>query len=283
MTQRKYYSARTRKHGEVLSFDTLKDLFFSVFVDFDARGYFDEYFGKDCVDWKDGRGGGKIENAENYILRKLRKKNIWPVPDHYKEYSEEDLFDMIEFLFDHVSLPLEEGATYHGWNECGYHYTNFDTVAGQREFAKEINEFLPEYKEGYRLDITGEIFSDQESERSLKPLLSAKMTAYDPENVEDRIQQAVSRFKRYNSSLEDRRDAVRTLADCLEFIRPKLKEVLDNKDDADLFTIANNFGIRHHNKSQKINYDQKIWLSWMFYFYLATLHATLRLLEKQKK
>lgn len=51
----------------------------------------------------------------------------------------------------------------------------------------------------------------------------------------------------------------------------------------DLFNIANNFGIRHYNKEQKTNYDQNIWLSWMFHFYLATLHASLRLIEKNNK
>jgi hypothetical protein len=62
----------------------------------------------------------------------------------------------------------------------------------------------------------------------------------------------------------------------LEYLRPKVKEFLTRSDEADLFTIANNFGVRHHNDTQKTGYDAALWLSWMFYFYLATIHVLLR-------
>ena len=59
-----------------------------------------------------------------------------------------------------------------------------------------------------------------------------------------------------------------------------MKAVLTAKDEADLFQLANNFGIRHHNADQKTLYDPAIWCSWMFYYYLATIHASVRLLAK---
>jgi hypothetical protein len=62
------------------------------------------------------------------------------------------------------------------------------------------------------------------------------------------------------------------LADVLESLRPKIKTALSSKDESDLFNIANNFEIRHKNSRQQSEYDP-IWLSWMFYFYLATIHA----------
>lgn len=78
----------------------------------------------------------------------------------------------------------------------------------------------------------------------------------------------------------DRRDAVRDLADVLESLRSEAKTVLTKRDEADLFNLANNFGIRHFNAQQKMEYDQDIWLSWMFYYYLATIHAVTRLIER---
>ena len=57
--------------------------------------------------------------------------------------------------------------------------------------------------------------------------------------------------------------------------------MLNNKDEKALFNIANNFGIRHHNDKQQTNYDPAIWLSWMFYFYLSTIHAVVRMIEKE--
>ena len=68
----------------------------------------------------------------------------------------------------------------------------------------------------------------------------------------------------------------------LEYLRPQVKSVLTSKDESDLFNIANNFGIRHHNEAQRTDYDAGIWFSWMFYYYLATIHAVLRLLQRKR-
>jgi hypothetical protein len=69
---------------------------------------------------------------------------------------------------------------------------------------------------------------------------------------------------------------VRDLADVLEYLRPKVKALLTSADEKDIFNIANNFGIRHHNDQQKTGYEASLWLSWMFYFYLSTIHVLLR-------
>jgi hypothetical protein len=62
----------------------------------------------------------------------------------------------------------------------------------------------------------------------------------------------------------------------------ELKKALNKKDESDLFNIANNFAIRHHNPEQKSNYDEKIWYSWMFHFYLASYHAVIRIINRDK-
>ena len=58
---------------------------------------------------------------------------------------------------------------------------------------------------------------------------------------------------------------------------------MDKKDEDAIFTIANKFHIRHSNPEQMKEYDKDIWYSWMFYFYLSTIHTLLRLIERQKK
>lgn len=276
--QRKYFSLRTGKQSSSIAFDSLRKLILSIYEDFTSKGYFDEYFGDNCVDagYVPGKAG---ENLRNYALRKLRK-DIWPLDSyHIEKYSEEDLFDIIEFLFDHISKPTEEGANFHSYgNE--WHYTLFDQLAGQKEFIDEVNQFLNDYSTGYELSDKGEILSL--GDPHLQQLLDAQLPVYNPENVEMKMILASEKFRKYGSSLTDREEAVRILADCLEFIRPEIERNISSKDEGDLFNIANNFGIRHHNSKQKTNYDKNIWLSWMFYFYLATLHACLRIIKKQK-
>jgi len=86
-----------------------------------------------------------------------------------------------------------------------------------------------------------------------------------------------------HSTEAERKECIRELADVFEWLKKTkgLGGVLDGKDDSALFEIANTFAIRHHNPKQKGNYDAAIWYSWMFHFYLATYHASVRLLVKK--
>jgi hypothetical protein len=110
-------------------------------------------------------------------------------------------------------------------------------------------------------------------------LLTERIPHIDEENVQGRIDAAIQKFRRRNGSLDDKRDAVKALADVLEFLREDVKKVITNKDENDLFNIANNFGIRHHNDQQKTDYEKAIWYDWMFYHYLATTQAILKRLK----
>jgi hypothetical protein len=279
MRKKPYYSLRTGKnpHAQHYDLSMLRLLFIDLFNSFDSRGYFQESFGYDCVDA--GYIPGKLgDDIGAYVRRKLRKINLWPISSKYEQYSEDDVFDVVEFLYDHVSKPL--GGSYHSWNDCGWHYDTFDSVAGRREFLPEVNELLRDYRGGYELSEEGEIL--ELAEQGFDSLLQAKVPTHDPSNIEDRVKSAILKFRRTRSSADDRRDAIRDLADVLEFVRPKLKGVLTSEDENDLFNIANNFGILHHSGKQKTDYDKPIWYSWMFYYYLTTIHAALRLIEKSE-
>lgn len=277
MGKREYYSTRTGKNpvGKTLDLMMLKRLFLTVHEDFERRGYFQETFGYHCVDDGDVPGAAGPD-VEAYVLRNCRKSNLWPVDARCDEYTEDDLFDIMEFLYDHTSKP--KGGRYHDYGDCGWHFDKFEKSEGQDEFRAEVNELLCDYDRGYELSANGEIL--ELAEPGMEALLEAKLPQHDPTNVEGRVEKAVTKFRRYRSSVDERREAVRELAEVLEYLRPKLKKVISNKDESDLFNIANNFAIRHHNQTQKREYDQSIWLSWMFYFNLAFIHASVRLIQK---
>jgi hypothetical protein len=277
-----YYSVRTGKNPLAKRFDlpALRDLFKTFFTHFEDEGYFQEALGFYCIDT--GFTPGYLGNdLDGTILLHLRKRDLTPIRDKIDYYAEDDFFDVIEFLFDHCSKPINR--RYHGtrFNDCGWHCEAFDRKQGQQEFRQQINMVLTHYDSGYELSAEGEILSL--ADKGLDGLFQASVPLIDPDNITARVDAACTKFRRYRSSDIERCDAIRELASVLEYLRPHIKSVLASKDESDLFNLANNFGIRHHNLAQKTDYDKPIWYSWMFYYYLATIHAVTRLIERNRK
>lgn len=273
---RRYFSARTAANAEAgrLDLETINSLFYHAFDHFRSSGYFAEAFGQSCTD---GNIDGAIgPNVEAYVTSTVMKSGLWPINSRLHNYSEADLFDLIEFLFDHVSKPQQKD--FHDWNDCGYHYSDFSSALGQEEYRDRLNPLLERYGPGYVLDAHGELM--EVSPEGLGHLLSAQLPTADAP-VSEKVKSAVARFRRYGSSITERHQAVRDLAEVLEWLRPQIKTALLKKDEQELFQLANNFGIRHFRQDQKLEYDRAVWLSWMFYHYLATIHASEHLLKRQ--
>ncbi len=210
------------------------------------------------------------------ILLTVRKRELWPIADRAPNHSEDDLFDVMEFAFQHVSKPVD--GTHHSWNQCGMHWETFDREEGQKHYRTRLNEVLGHYEHRFELSSEGEVL--RRIDAGFERIFEADVPSED-RNVVSRIEAAASTHRRHRSTVEDRRQAVRDLADVLEYLRPQVKSLLTKKDEGDLFNIANNFGIRHHNDQQQTEYDATLWLSWMFYFYLATLHVVLRKIKHE--
>jgi hypothetical protein len=266
-----YYSQRigTNPNSKGLPLVDVVSLFVRVFSQLKQDGYFSEAFGFWCVDAD--YTPGKILDIELEILLTIRKKNLWPVDLKSSRYSEDDLFDIMEFLYQHVSKPID--GTMHSYGECGMHWETFNQADGRMEFRSQVNAVLNHYTNRFELSSSGEVLHKPEA--GFETMFDADIPTKDT-NVLSRIQSSVLRYRRHGSTIDDRRQAVRDLVDVLEYLRPQMQDLITSKDEKDLFNIANNFGIRHHNDKQKTNYDASIWLSWMFYFYLSTIHVCLR-------
>lgn len=273
----KYFSQRagTNPNANGLPLRDICGLFEKVFDQLRGDGFFDEALGSYCVDA--GDIPGKIRDIDLEILLAVRKKNLWPIANHHHLYSEDDLFDLIEFLYQHVSKPID--GTMHSYANCGMHWEVFSQEEGRKVFKDRINMLLQHYENHFELSEKGQIL--RKAEAGFEPIFNADVPSTDS-NVVGRINSAIIRFRRHGSNMDDRRQAVRDLVDVLEYLRPQVKELFTSKDEGDLFNIANNFGIRHLNEKQKTSYDANIWLSWMFYFYLSTIHVLLRKIGHQR-
>jgi hypothetical protein len=276
MIKRDYYSVRTGKKNpdQQVDFEVLKKIFLITYTKIRNEEYFIKYLGEDS---DLGYISGELGNVKDILYVNFRKENLYPVEECINEYSEEDFFDIVEFLHDHCS-KISHGYFYNADSNSHY-FREFDDLEGRKYFRKLLNPVFGKYKDGFEISENGEILMLVDN--GLSTLFEAEIPTSDEENIRNKMDAAILKFRRYKSTLEDRREAIRELADVLEFLRPTIKEHLKKKDENDIFNIANNFGIRHHNSEQQTDYDKEIWYSWIYYFYLATLHAVLRMTKNQ--
>lgn len=267
MGKRKFFSERQSGKERSYGLDELKKLFKYEVEELERLGYLDQYFGGESND-----GVGELGSDPSIrVYACLRKKGLWPLGDMSGYSSEGDVFDMIEYLFECVS-------------DWGYDFNGryYDKSSAQKYYLSNMNGILRGYEGGFELSESGDVMSLVPE--GLELLFDADINHPDKQNVEKRVCAAKLSFRMRDKevgSFQNRKNAVRELADVLEFLRVDAREVIKREDENDLFNIANNFGIRHHNAYQKTDYDEGVFLSWIFYYYLASIHACVHLLKRK--
>jgi hypothetical protein len=171
----RYYSQRTgtNPHADGLPLEHIKELFNGLYSTLEAEGYFDEAFGEYIPD-VGLAGGGAIADVAREILLKVHKKNLWPIWKEIEKYSEDDLCDMIEFLYQHVSIRQDDRT--------------YSKDGGQTRFLGEVNELLSHYNRysdpPLQLAANGEIV--ERAPTGFDQLLDAPVPSAD-DNVTKRI------------------------------------------------------------------------------------------------
>jgi hypothetical protein len=153
----------------------------------------------------------------------------------------------------------------------------FDQEGGQAIFRDAVNQALALADPPLELLPIGHVVELREEHRDLyvDPLPGGA-----EEEVAGPVEHAVALYLGRGASVEDRRAAVKQLADALEHLRPEVDEALLAKDERDLFRVANEFAIRHNRPDQKRYYDKPVWLDWMFHTYLATIRAVIQIRDR---
>ena len=270
---RRYYSSRT-KPGNL----TLEGLYWKL------QNLYLLFRDKDFFKGKTGITENDLPHGIKYKAAVALNFQPFPITQWSPEnITEDQIFDALEFLYDHVSAPgeLVSKTTDSGFNY--YDYDSYDEKVGQEEFRNNANAFLTDYKTGFELTKNGTVWA--RGTGGLQHILDAEIVPYGEKNVDSKVRNAIAKWRNRHLSLAEKKEAIRELADVFEWLTKtkNLGTVLDKKDESAIFDLANNFGIRHHDPKQKTNYDAAIWYSWIFHFYLATYHAVIRLLIKKEK
>lgn len=122
---------------------------------FIERDYFQQAFGKSCPDFDRPDFGLCRQPVDDYIFRRLQKRDLWPIWENRDNFKDRDVFRLTVLLHSLVSKPID--GWFHSFNGCGMHYETFDKEAGQREFEAEVNDIFRKYGPGYELTRRGEI------------------------------------------------------------------------------------------------------------------------------
>lgn len=278
---RDYYNRRVGEAGEPpkLTLGEMTAQLDAAYSWAEERGYLQKSFGYYCVDAHDVPGDhGSDLRPEFFMATGFRIEK--DVREFLERATEVSAFTFIEFVYDHVAKPDERSGHYHSFAGCGWHFdyrsTRFDVNAARSEWCDRINRFLRLYGDGYELSAAGEVV--RLAPQGFEDLVIGRAQPQAGDTNVAKLNHAIRIFRLARSTREERKVAVRTLADLLEFYRSQVKIHLLKQDEADLFNIANNYSIRHHKPGQKDDYDD-VWLTWMFYTYLSTVRLILDLVH----
>jgi hypothetical protein len=275
--RRPYWSERQgRRTYAAFSPAQARRAFAAVIAACAERDELQEAFGYYCVD--DGDVAGTMGSAvEERLLIVLGREHLWPVSQYADEWDDDTLFDMMEFVHDHVSTGDRDTGREHGFSDCGWHFVHFTPEPARTRYRHEVNEVLQRIEPGYEMTAGGEIVRAVPD--GVAPLLETAPRRLEP-NQKQHVEAAVTKYRARSSTPTDRRDAVRDLADVLEHLRAQVKATLSRQDEAMLFEMANKFWVRHNKPGEHRDYDHDAWWSWLFYVYLASIALVTHIEER---
>lgn len=274
--RRPYWRERKagQRHNVVLGKSAVVREFIALMGEIENAGYFEKRFGKDCVDDPYGDGPSQL------IERELGVDDLWPLPQQHL-VDDIDLFlDVVEMLHDVVARP--QTRSLHSYAGCGWHHGHFEIEPARIVYRWRVNKILHRSDLGLRLaeegNDAGRLVAVTDDART--ELVQTLVGRADGEPA-DQVRHAVELFRARGADRNQKRSAVAALALVLEERRHNvLADALARSDRGALFTIANEFHVRHQDAKQKRDYDD-FYLDWIFWVYLSTVELTNRVIDEQ--
>ncbi|MGM0835424.1 MAG: hypothetical protein ACQEV7_04660 [Bacillota bacterium] len=265
---RQYYSERNGlvKEKYRLSLSEMRYYFDKIYNEYEPLGCFHKL----------------SEEAEHdytlFSIERFNKVHVLPYNKVFK-YQEDDIFDLIELLYEYIDVPFRKmvfGAPLNN-DALKIDYKN--------DFRKKMNRVISKYDEGYYLTEEGEIRKGVTD--GLDILVNTEITIneniVDDANNSNEVEKAKALFLHHKSSETDRRNALLILGRVIEVNRKELKTEFMAKDESELFELLNRYNVRHSDLSQKKDYPTEIYFDWMFYNLLSAIDAFYKIKNVQKE
>jgi hypothetical protein len=256
--------------------EQLKRDFDRLITTLQADGYLEQAFPAVCVDDPNGVN----PDPDGLLADRLGIEGLWPLRPDMWDDDDDVFFDLIEVFHDLVARP--RFRRWHDWSQCGWHYREFNSALGRALYRWKVNALLAAGGLELRLADDGEDVgrlvrqvADGRSDLVTQALASTGSATV------DRVSHAISLFRRREADEHAKRSAVIALAGVLEERRGLIRSDIGKKDEGALFSIANEFAVRHQRRDQQGSYDP-MFLDWMFWWYLATVELTNRIIARQE-
>lgn len=283
---KRYYPARVNPQPETAPTPAVVRAAWATEVAQLARtGYLEDAFGSTCGDSRDNPD---VEGQRRLAELLAVDARLWPleswsddargvIPTRVEQWWPEELFfGVVEAVHDLVARPRRR--QWHAFCE-DWDYFDFARTPGQAVYRWRTNGVLARSEFDLRLADAGE-----------EAGLLVRVVRDDREQLVTRVtsieldrgtrEHAVALFRGRATGVPEKRSAILALLGLLEARRDLVKTELLSKDEGALFSVANQFALRHQRADQRADYDEA-YLDWLYWWYLATLDLTDRLLARQ--
>ena len=103
--------------------------------------------------------------------------------------AEDQLFDLIEYFYRHVSKGLDDEYAFHSYSDCGWHYHEFAAAPAQAHFRRRMNRTLVNYRGGFQINEGGQV--EHAADEGLDQLIDAAVPTKDPD-IAKRVSGAIA-------------------------------------------------------------------------------------------
>lgn len=212
-----YWSARRGATPPVLPLPETAERFVNLVAKLnDRQGLWTEAFGVDCPDGHGDPVEPPRHQLEDLLGRELSEGMGWPFGCRAaRSWARDDLFDLMEVLYDLASWPGTWGL--HDYGGCIGHPGDFSPACGRALYLHEVTKLLARSDLGVRLAEAGEDQGRivQHDGEELSAAVDHALRAAPPSHLDD-VRHAVALFRQRDRDVTTMRSAIVTLAGAVE-------------------------------------------------------------------